>query len=172
MPLLSGWQVAAIGSYRSGNPLTVFVQNNWSRSQWAPALAPGVGRDRPSFAPGRSGDDAILGEVDQWFDPTAFVLQPGGTPGDVGRGSLIGPDLETVDLALVKNTPWSALGDDGRVELRIEVFNLLNRTNLSTPSLIAFTGTREGEAPLASFGRIRRTATSARQMQLGVRLVF
>ena len=170
--LLDGWQLSGIGRYRSGNPLTVFVQNNWSRSQWAPALAPGVGRDRPSFAAGRGGGDAVLGSPDQWFDPTAFVLQPAGTPGNAGRGSLIGPDLETVDLALVKNTAWSRLGDAGRVEIRLEVFNLLNRANFGTPSLIAFTGTAEGEQPLPTFGRIRSTVTSARQMQLGVRFVF
>ena len=170
--LLGGWQLSGIGRYRSGNPLTVFVQNNWSRSQWAPALAPGVGRDRPSYAPGRGGGNAVLGSPDQWFDPAAFVLQPAGTPGNAGRGSLIGPDLETVDLALVKNTPWSRLGANGRMEIRIEVFNLLNRANFGTPSLIAFTGTREGEEPLPTFGRIRSTVTSARQMQLGVRLVF
>jgi hypothetical protein len=170
--LLEGWQLAGIVRYRSGNPLTVFVQNNWSRSQWAPALAPGVGRDRPSFAPGRGGGDAVLGGPDEWFDPSAFVLQPAGTPGDVGRGSLIGPDLATVDLALVKNTAWSRLGDAGRVEIRIEIFNLLNRANFGTPSLIAFTGTSEGEQPLPTFGRIRSTVTAARQMQLGVRLLF
>ena len=170
--LWSGWQLSGIGRYRSGNPLTVFVQNNWSRSQWAPALAPGVGRDRPSFAPGRNGGNSVLGSPDQWFDPTAFVLQPAGTPGNAGRGSLIGPDLETVDLALVKNMPWSRLGGDGRVEVRIEVFNLFNRANFGTPSLIAFTGTREGEEPLPTFGRIRSTVTSARQVQLGVRFRF
>ena len=170
--LLGGWRLSAIGRYRSGNPLTVFVQNNWSRSQWAPALAPGVGRDRPSFAPGRDGGNAVLGSPDQWFDPTAFVLQPAGTPGNAGRGSIIGPDLQTVDLALVKSTPWARLGDGARIEIRVEVFNLLNRANFGTPSLIAFTGTREGEEPLPTFGRIRSTLTSARQMQLGLRLVF
>ena len=170
--LLDGWQIAGIGRYSSGNPLTVFVQNNRSRSQWAPALAPGIGRDRPNYAPGRNGDNAIQGDVNQWFDPSAFVLQPAGTPGNTGRGDFIGPDQETVDLALVKNTAWSALGDAGRVEFRIEFFNLFNRTNLGTPALVAFSGTRDGEAPLASFGRIRQTSTSARQMQLGVRFVF
>ena len=170
--LLSGWQLSGIGRYRSGNPLTVFVQNNWSRSQWAPALAPGVGRDRPSFVPGRNGGNAVTGSPDGWFDPAAFVLQPAGTPGDAGRGSLIGPDLKTVDLALVKNTPWPRLGEGGRVEIRIEAFNLLNRANFGTPSLVAFTGTVEGEEPLPTFGRIRSTVTSARQVQLGVRFVF
>jgi hypothetical protein len=40
--LLDGWQVLGITQMRSGNPLTVFVQNNRSRSQWAPSLGPGL----------------------------------------------------------------------------------------------------------------------------------
>ena len=68
----------------------------WNECETQPALAPGIGRDRPSFAPGRGGGDAVLGSPDQWFDPAAFVLQPAGTPGNVGRGDLIGPDLAEV----------------------------------------------------------------------------
>ena len=63
---------------RSGNPLTAFVQTNRSRSLWAPSLGPGTGPDRPSYAPGRGPDDAVTGDPDRWFDPTAFVLQPVG----------------------------------------------------------------------------------------------
>ncbi|MDX1502908.1 MAG: TonB-dependent receptor [Thermoanaerobaculia bacterium] len=170
--IFDGWQLSAIGRYRSGNPLTPFVQNNWSRSLWSPALGPGIGRDRPSYAPGRGGGDAVTGDPAGWFDPSAFVLPPAGTPGNARRGSLLGPDLQTLDLALIKTLPWGRLGDDGRVELRIEAFNVLDRANFGTPSLIVFTGTREGEEPLPSFGRIRDTVTAARQIQLGVRLLF
>ena len=67
---------------RSGQPLTVFVQNNWSRSQWSPSIAPTTGLDRPDLAPGRSPESAVLGRPDQWFDPAAFVLQPQGTLGN------------------------------------------------------------------------------------------
>jgi hypothetical protein len=38
--------------------------------------------------------------------------------------------------------------------------------------LIVFPGATDSEAPLASFGRIRNTVTSARQVQLGVRVSF
>ena len=58
------------------------------------------------------------------------------------------------------------------MELRIEAFNVFNRANFGTPSLTAFAGTSDGEAPLPTFGRIRQTATSARQVQLGIRVRF
>jgi hypothetical protein len=170
--LFANWQLAGIGRYRSGPPLTVFVQANRSRSRWFPSLGPGLGPDRPSLAPGRTTDDAVQGDPAQWFDPSAFVLQPAGTMGNTGRGAFEGPDLRVLDLALVKRIPWGRLGPAGRVELRIEAFNVFNRANFSTPSLVAFAGTADGQAPLPTFGRIRRTATSARQMQLGIRVQF
>ena len=79
--MFNDWQVAGIVRMRSGNPLTVFVQTNRSRSLWAPSLGPGTGPDRPSYAPGRGPDDAVTGDPDAWFDPTAFVLQPAGRLG-------------------------------------------------------------------------------------------
>ena len=111
----------------------------------------------------------MIGRPDQWFDPAAFVLQPAGTLGNSGRGVFRGPDLRTVDVAAIKTVP---IGGTRRLELRIEVFNLLNRANFGNPTLVAFAGSADGEPPLASFGRIRSTVTSARQMQLGARVVF
>jgi len=168
-----GWRLSGIIRLRSGSPMTPFVQTNWSRSLWAPSLGPGTGPDRPSYAPGRGPRDAVTGNPDAWFDPTAFVLQPAGTFGNVGRNELIGPDLRTVDLALSRSFKASRLGAGrGRLELRAEVFNLFNRANFGPPSLIAFSGTSPNEEPLASFGQIRTTITSARQMQLGIRVSF
>ncbi|MFP5378513.1 MAG: TonB-dependent receptor domain-containing protein [Vicinamibacteria bacterium] len=168
----SGWRLSGIVNMRSGSPLTVFVQNNRSRSLWQPSLGPGIGRDRPSYAPGFGPGNAVTGDPAQWFNPAAFVLQPAGTYGDVGRNELIGPDLRTVDLSLVKDVPVARLGSGGRLEVRVEMFNVFNRANFGIPALTAFAGVADGEAPLASFGRIRNTITSARQMQLGVRVRF
>lgn len=170
--LLDGWHLVGIGHMRSGPPLTPFIASNRSRSRWSPSLGPGQGFDRPSYAPGRNGSNAVIGRPDQWFDPAAFVLPEPGTPGNVGRGSLIGPGLKVLDLALVKSTPWDRLGSAGRIELRIEVFNVFNHANFGPPSLIAFTGTQPVEQPLANFGRIRTTITSSRQIQIGARVVF
>jgi hypothetical protein len=170
--LLDGWQISAIATYRSGYPLTVFVQNNRSRSQWQPSLGPGIGRDRASYAPGFGADDAVTGDPNAWFNPGAFTVPAAGTFGSTGRGDFIGPDLRTLDLSFVKDTPWPTLGSGGRLEVRIEVFNLFNRANFGPPQLTAFAGAQDNEPVLASFGRVRNTITSARQMQLGVRVRF
>jgi hypothetical protein len=157
---------------RSGNPLTVFIQTNWSRSQWAPSFGPGTGPDRPSYAPGRGPDDAVTGNPERWFDATAFVLPPPGTFGNVGRNEAIGPDLRTMDLAFMRQVPWTAIGAGGRIELRVEIFNLFNRVNFGPPALVAFSGLAGDTTPLASFGQIRSTITAARQVQVGARVVF
>jgi len=170
---ISGWRLSGIYRMRSGSPLTPFVQTNRSRSLWSPSLGPGTGPDRPSYAPGYGPNNAVTGDPTRWFDPAAFVLQPVGTFGNVGRNELIGPDLKTMDLALSKLFGLSRLSmGRGTLELRAEVFNLFNRANFGPPSLVAFAGTAATETPLASFGQIRTTITSARQAQLGVRISF
>jgi len=170
--VFSRWQASGIWNMRSGQPLTAFVQSNRSRSLWNPSLGPGIGQDRPSYAPGYGADSAVLGRVDQWFNPSAFVLQPAGTFGNTGRGDFIGPNTRTLDVALSRRATFKPLGADGRLEFRIEAFNLLNRANFGPPALIAFAGSANDEAPLSTFGRITTTVTSARQIQLGLKLYF
>jgi hypothetical protein len=170
--LLAGWQVSGISTVRSGNPLTLFLARNRSRSQWSPSLGPGLGPDRPSMAPGFTHASAILGSPDKYFDPAAFALPAAGTLGNLGRGALLGPNLRTFDLALMKNTPWAALSEQANVQFRVECFNLFNRANFGPPQLVAFTGAADNEAPLSSLGLIRGTVTSSRQLQLGLRISF
>ena len=167
--LTEGWQLAAIAHTRSGNPLTAFVRGNRSRSQWAPSIGPGIGFDRPSMAPGRTHESAVLGNPDQYLDPSAFVLQPAGFLGNLGRNTFIGPNLQTVDLSATKNF---RLAERSSVQFRAEAFNLFNRANFGPPNLLVFAGSRDGEAPLSTFGRIRTTVTSSRQIQFGLRLTF
>ncbi len=170
--VLDGWQLSAIGNVRSGNPLTVFIQSNWSRSAWNPSNSSTAGFDRPSFAPGFTHQSAVLGSPDRYFDPNAFVLPPIGTLGNEGRGALIGPNLRALDLSLAKSAKVRRLGESGSLQFRAEAFNVLNHANFGTPSLIAFAGATATEKPFSTFGKIRSTITSARQIQLVLRLSF
>jgi hypothetical protein len=72
----------------------------------------------------------------------------------------------------VKNFNWARLGENTQIQFRTEIFNLFNHSNFASPALIAFTGQTDNEQPLASLGRIRSTTTSARQIQMGLRIVF
>lgn len=181
--VLDGWSLIGISQMRSGSPLTVFVQNNRSQSKWNPSNSPLLGRDRPSLAAGYTYESAVLGRPEQWLDPKAFVLQASGTLGNTGRNAFIGPNLRSFDLAATKSTSWSKLGDKTRIQFRVEAFNLLNRANFGTPVLQAYAGTplanntpvpdSAGQpATIATFGLIRSTVTTARQIQLGLRLSF
>ncbi len=170
--VLNGWQIAGIGQMRSGNPLTVFVTANRSRSLWAPSLGPGIGTDRPSIASGFTFQSAVTGNPDGYFNRSAFVLQPAGTLGTLGRGTFIGPNLRTFDLSAIKTFRLPQISDNARLQFRVEAFNLFNRANFATPSLTAFNGTTDNEQTLSSFGRILRTVTSSRQIQFGLRFTF
>jgi len=170
--LLGGWRLSGIWMMRSGQPLTVFVTANRSRSQWNPSRGPGIGQDRPSYAPGFGPENAINGTPERWFNPAAFVLQPAGTFGNTGRGDFTGPNLRTLDLSFSKDIRWARLGPSGRVELRLEAFNVLNRANFGVPELRAFAGQADNEPTLATFGRISNTVTASRQIQLGARVTF
>jgi hypothetical protein len=168
--IVNGWQLAGIANARSGNPLTVFVQTNRSRSQWAPSLGPGIGADRASLADGFNAQSAVTGRPEQYFNPAAFVLQPAGTLGTTGRGAFIGPNLRTFDLSAIKTFKVT---EKTRLQFRAETFNLFNRANFAPPLLTAFAGTETNpNATLSTFGRIRSTVTSSRQVQFGIRLSF
>jgi hypothetical protein len=109
--------------------------------------------------------------ADMWFNPDAFVFPGAGFRGRAGRNIIEGPGLATVDLAIVKNTTLSGRRS---VQLRLEVFNLLNRTNFDIPfndpdgeALFDDAGNR-----IPTAGKIFATSTDAREMQIAIRFVF
>jgi hypothetical protein len=95
-----------------------------------------------------------------WFNPGAFAAPPAYTYGDVGRNSVYGPGLQTMDLALVRSF---SLAKKSQFEGRAEFFNALNHTNLGTPNRFVNT---------SSFGSITEVATPGREIQLSARLSF
>ena len=167
--LANGWQINGLGTLRSGMPFSPSI----STQGWSGSGNRSVGaEDRPSLRPGIRPEDIVLGGPTRYFDPNAFVLQPRGFLGNAGRNMLTGPGFANFDLSLVKHYTWSLLGPRGEIEVRVEVFNVFNRTNFSIPDRVVFGGAREGEAPLTTAGQITSTVTDARQVQLGVKFRF
>jgi hypothetical protein len=69
--------------------------------------------------------------ITRYFDPSAFAPNLPGQFGNVGRNTLIGPGSVNVDFSVYKNIPISERR--GRLQLRLEFFNLPNRPNFSNP---------------------------------------
>jgi hypothetical protein len=155
---IGGWQVNGIATLLTGFPFTPLLGSN--RSGDGNTRNP----DRPSLNPAFTGP-VILGNQTQWFNPNAFVLPTVGTYGNVGRGTYSGPGLADVDMSIFKNT---TLSERVRLQFRAEFFNLLNRTNLGTPNATVFSGTTISP----SAGLITSLATTPRQIQFGLKLIF
>ncbi len=155
---VSGWQVNAIGTFLSGFPFTPLVGSN--RSGDGDTRNP----DRPSINPSFSGP-VVTGNPNQWFNPAAFVLPTAGTFGNLGRGTYSGPGLADVDFSLFKNTN---ITEKTNLQFRAEFFNILNRSNFGPPNTTVFSS----GAVSPSAGLITTTATSPRQIQLGLKLIF
>lgn len=156
--LVRGWEIGSLVRLRTGQPFSVFVGYDQSLQVWAPVY--------PDLAPGAD-VNPILGGPDGYYDPLAFVLPAPGVIGNAPRNSLIGPGFATWDLMTSRNVK---IGSGGKsLQLRFELFNVLNRANFGIPSqsLFAANGTR-----LADAGRITTLASAPRQAQIGVKFVW
>jgi hypothetical protein len=160
--VLGGWDLNGILTLAAGNPFTVTLAFDRARQ----FTRTGGGGQRPDLKPGCS-KNPILGGVDKYFDPECFLLPEAGFYGNLGRQTLIGPGLATVDFGLTKKFIFST---HRQLQFRAEVFNLLNRANFDIPS--ARTIFQAGGVRPAAAGRITNTATTARQIQLGLKLLF
>jgi hypothetical protein len=157
---VSGWSVNSLVVLQAGFPFTPQLSYNPSNN--------GDTRNpvRPFVNPNFQGK-AIIGKPGQWFNPNAFLQPPAnsGFFGNLRRDTLVGPGLATWDFSAVKDT---ALYERLSLQFRAEIFNLLDRANFNTPNLIVFTPT--GVSGTA--GAISSTATTARQVQFGVKVLW
>jgi hypothetical protein len=160
--LVSGWVFNTITTLMSGFPFTPQAGSNVSGD--GDTRNP----DRPSLNPNFSGP-IVRFSPSQWFNPNApvfpFMLPPAGTYGDLGRGTLTGPGLVGMDVSLFKNTN---ITEKIALQFRAELFNVLNHTNFDTPNPIVFSN----GLPSPSAGLITATATTSRQIQFGLKLIY
>ena len=156
--LIGGWQWNGIVNAQGGFPFTPLAGSNISGTGDANQS------DVPNWNPDFKGP-VILGKPDQWFDPRAFVVPTPGTFGNVSRGSLRGPGLVSFDTSLFKRIK---INETLNLQFRAEAFNVFNHANFSYPNQIIFSGNNYS----SSAGVISTTATSSRQLQFALKLMF
>jgi len=149
--IASDWTTTGIVTLESGVPIAVTQVTNFN------AFA-GFTTQRPN----------IIGDVNlpsdqrtpaHWFNTAAFQQAPIYTLGNASRNPVRGPAYQDVDLAFMRRVPT---GGGRYLELRAEIFNLLNTAQFNAPGSVVGTPT---------FGVIS-SALDPRVVQLAMKFWF
>jgi hypothetical protein len=153
--LTANWQLATVFQAQSGFPFTISVFGDTANAGTVlgenPIRANYTGQ--PVFGSGTH-------SLNKWFNTAAFTVPAAYTFGNVGRNTVYGPGMQTMDLALSREF---TITEVVRFQFRFESFNTLNRSNFGTPNRFVNT---------PQFGTITDAAGPGRQLQLSARLTF
>jgi hypothetical protein len=190
--LTQGWKALGIFSLQSGFPFTIV--SPYASLQYGYDAFDGFGA-RPFFVQKASQSlNRHAGCGPQWFsdaaigisqdnycvNPAATVLNGVGTgywtmptvtspvtgnlaltsPGNLGRNTYTGPGWSNLDFSIIKDT---RITESKSLQFRAEFFNVLNQATFGTPG---------GTLGSSGFGRITGTATTEREIQLGLKFIF
>jgi hypothetical protein len=197
--ILGGWNFSTILALSDGVP--VFAGSRGAGgTAWAPDGRRSANNEqRPDLVAGRTVESLTngttagcqgvaagqkLGTPDLYFDPCAFTRPPsipipagavanqwfaGGYYGNSGRNIIIGPSFANLDISLKKSTPLG-LGESSSFQFHADFFNLLNHPSFGRPQIATIQNSDGGIFPGA--GTITSTASSSRQIQFGVKIIF
>lgn len=186
--VLGNWEVTSIVQAATGYPVDIVVGVPAGLDGTAGITGTGAtGNQRPLVVEGEP-CQANSSNKTQWLNPAAWTINGFaiGTNGNTGRNTCDGPSFVQWDAALYKNIK---IGEKVQLQLRAEMFNVLNRANFLTsdnadarytwnPENVVYdtgnaaTATRVVSAtPAGNFGQLNRVA-DPRIVQLGIRLRF
>jgi hypothetical protein len=150
-PIVSGWQVSGVTTFRSGGALLINAPGN--------LLPPGADQETANFLCAGGGMNNPHTKAD-WFDTGCFGQPAIGTIGTARTGNAYGPGFQQWDFSINKSTRI-AEGKEFRIEANF--FNLFNKVNYSSPD----TNVQDG-----NFGVITSDNGQPRQIQFGLKLLF
>jgi hypothetical protein len=147
---LSDWQLNGIASYFGATPIEIITGANTI------GTASAVGQ-RPNY----TGAPIYLntGDSTRHLNPAAFATPAPGQFGTLGKGSVRGTPITTIDFSVGKN--WR-FDERYGIQFRAEFFNLFNHTNF-----IGF----DTDIRNMSFGTLT-VAQPPREIQLGIKFTF
>ena len=151
--LLRNWQVSGIFTAQAGRPFTPRL--SFDNSNTGNGGGATFAFDRPDVSSG----PPRPGEPTGTYDGRSFVIPPPFTFGNAGRNLLTGPGYAALDLLVSRRL---TIAGRRALELRLEVFNVLNRRNDQLP---------DSFLDHATFGQSLATYPP-RQTQLAARFIF
>lgn len=151
--LFGGWSVGTIAELRSGLAIGVTEQTN-RLNAFSPSQRPNIVGDWKLSA-----DRPRSELISEWFNTAAFAFPGNGVLGNAARTFMTGPGSISIDSSLLKDF---VITETKVLQFRAEFFNLPNRPNFGLPNR------SRGNAAFGTIG----SASSGRQIQLGLRFVF
>jgi hypothetical protein len=165
--LFGGWQVGAIYTRQSGGPFTLKIGSDQAFTGNSQATSKGAQRPQYVAAPGCS-PNAVTGDIGHYVNTNCFAFPAPGQLGNLGRNTLRMPVFRDLDFSVFKNQ--NLWGEKLKAQFRIEMFNILNNTNLTANLQTIFDGT--GKLVTTVGTPVAPTVNTSRQIQLGLRLLF
>ena len=163
-----GWQLGSIVTAQSGLPFTAIVAGD----------ALGLNSSVPYNYPDRLNLPGCSNPVNPG-NPISYIKLscfaapiPGTRLGDAGRNVLIGPGLLDWDASLFKNNHITRISETFNIQFRAEMFNILNHSNFSTPLPASSQLFTVNLALIPSAGNLTATATTSRQMQFAIKIIW
>jgi hypothetical protein len=92
--------------------------------------------------------------------------------GNGGRNSITGPGLVNLDLSLFKNNYIRRVSEQFNIQFRFEVFNILNHANFNPPTANNQLFNGDGSTGGLTPGLLDTTATTSRQVQFAVKVIW
>jgi hypothetical protein len=151
--ILAGWQLNGVFRWATGSPYTVMADP-------LACACPGV----PAVTADVTGAFDINEQAS--FDPALFTTPAAGTTGNLGRNSIRGPDFTVYNISLFKSF---AAGEQAKIELRGEVYNLLDTVTYGNP-MATLGSANFGQPVLRGFGL--NQFGFGRQFLIGTRILF
>jgi hypothetical protein len=170
--IVGGWQLSSMFTAYSGAPFTVTASTASLNAPGSPQLADQV-KDKVEILGG-------VGPTTPYFDVTAFRPVTEARFGTASFNSLRGPGVRNIDLIAMRTL---AVNRSMNVQLRFEVYNLMNRPTFANPIAANLNVSNLQLNPdgtvrsLNGFGVINSTQNvgreySERYVRLGLRLAF
>jgi hypothetical protein len=156
--LVGGWSASGLLEIHSGTALSVIDSTN-NTGTYSDGVRPNLIGNPNDLSHSRS-RKAKIGE---WFDTSAFQLNPKYTFGNAPRTFGRGPGLVTSDASLIKRV---AIHKEQGIELRLEALNVFNHANLGNPN------TTFGTATFGQISTLQSGTTASRTLQLAAHYTF
>ena len=169
--ILGNWTASGIFTASTGAPFTVSpsnsnyslngVNNDLPNVYGDPFVGGDVAANPTLTAAQRAACPATVKTWTNWFNPCAFGNNPvAGQYGNESRNAYTGPGRWNLDAALWRSFPVS---DHGKLDVRVEGFNVFNHPTLGTPATAL-----SGSTP----GRITSNSSTPRQLQGAIKFTF